>query len=464
MQVLALFLPEIREMLDARDFRSLKRLLAQINPVDLADGWDRFSPSEQAAMFRLLPRRMAAQLFEELDLGQQKALLTNVREVDIRELLTDLEPSETSQLARQLPPKLVSRLFTMMKKESAGQVEQILNFPPESVGSLMKTRFVRLKSSWTTRQALEHIQITTRLRQIDQTFLDHVYVTDDRERLQGYVPLKVLLVAPRDMRVSELQRRGPQRLTPEMDQEEAAGFFRKYKLGSAPVVDAQEKLLGILLVRDVLEVIGEEATEDIQKLGGSEALDEPYFEISFFKMVRKRAGWLLVLFLGEMLTATAMAFFEAEIARAVVLALFVPLIISSGGNSGSQAATLVVRAMALGEVTLGQWWRVMRREFASGLVLGCILGTIGFLRIFLWSQVSPIYGPHYLPIAATVGITLVLIVLWGTLSGSLLPMILRRVGWDPAVASAPFVATLVDVTGLVIYFSVALFFLRGTLL
>ncbi|MBI5238911.1 MAG: magnesium transporter [Elusimicrobia bacterium] len=464
MQVISLFLPEIRELLDARDFGALKRLLSQINPVDLAGGWDSFTPPEQAILFRLLPRRMATQLFEELDPRQQQALLTHVREVDIQELLSDLDPSETSQIARQLPPRLVARLFALMQKESAGQVEKMLTFPPESVGSLMKTRFVQLKPGMTARQALHHAQGSTRLSRIDQTYLDSLFVTDELGGLLGHVPLKELLVSPPDMQVADLMQGVPFRLTPEQDQEEAAGVFRKYGLGSAPVVAAQDKLVGVLVVRDVLEVIGEEDTEDIQKLGGSEALDEPYFEISFLRMVKKRAGWLCVLFLGEMLTATAMAYFEAEIARAVVLALFIPLIISSGGNSGSQAATIIVRALALGEVGLTEWWRVMRRELASGLALGALLGALGFLRISLWSQVSPLYGPHYLLVALTVGLALVLIVMWGTLSGSLLPILLRRLGLDPAVVSAPFVATLVDVTGLIIYFTVAAIILHGTLL
>jgi magnesium transporter len=223
-------------------------------------------------------------------------------------------------------------------------------------------------------------------------------------------------------------------------------------------------LIGIVTADDMLDVASEEATEDIQKLGGSEALDEPYTTIALGKMVKKRAGWLVVLFLGEMLTATAMSYFEDEIARAVVLALFVPLIISSGGNAGSQAATLVIRALALGEFRLRDWWRVMRRELAAGLLLGMILGCIGFLRIVVWAQFSDIYGPHYLLVASTVGASLVGIVLWGSLTGSMLPLALKKLGFDPATSSAPFVATLVDVTGLVIYFSVAFLILRGTLL
>src|SRR6059036_4095681 len=251
---------------------------------------------------------------------------------------------------------------------------------------------------------------------------------------------------------------------PEQDQEEVARLMARYNVAAVPVVDANGRLLGRITFDDVVDVVEAETTEDLLKFGGMEALDAPYLKVAFGRMVRKRAGWLAALFLGEMLTATAMAFFEEEIAKAVILALFVPLIISSGGNSGSQASTLVIRALALGEVTLRDWWRVMRREIGAGLALGGILGTIGFLRITVWSAFSTIYGEHWMLVALTVSIALVGVVLWGTLIGSLLPFGLRRLGFDPATSSAPFVATLVDVTGLVIYFSVALVMLHGTLL
>jgi magnesium transporter len=250
----------------------------------------------------------------------------------------------------------------------------------------------------------------------------------------------------------------------DQDQESVSRLFAQHGLFAIPVVDGEHRMKGIVTVDDIVDVVQEEATEDIQKFGGMEALDAPYFEVAFTRMVKKRAGWLAALFLGEMLTATAMAYFEDEIARAVVLALFVPLIISSGGNSGSQASTLVIRAMALGEVKLRDWWRVARREIAAGLVLGTVLGTIGFLRIVVWQRLSPTYGEHYLLVAYTVFGTLIGVVTFGTITGSLLPFILRKLGFDPASASAPFVATLVDVTGLVIYFSVAALILRGTLL
>ncbi len=451
-------------MLENRTYRALMRMLAQINPVDLADGWHLFSPTEQAVMFRLLSRQRAAQMFEELDLPEQERLLAALHEVDLKELLTDLEPAETSYITRQLPPKMVQRLMGFLKAEKRSEVQTILKYRPDSVGSLMHLRFVRLPPSMTASQALRQIQVTTRLRHIEETHLETLYVVDDGNVLLGGLSLKELLVAPRDMPVRELMRRPSYTLKPEMDREEAAKTFQRYNLESAPVVDEQGHLLGMVILRDVVEVIGEESTEDIQKLGGMAAFDLPYFRIPFFEMIKKRGVWLSVLFVGEMLTATAMRHYEDEIVKAVVLALFIPLIISSGGNSGSQAATLIVRAMALGEVKLSDWWRVVSKELASGFALGCILGILGFLRIYLWSQISPVYGEHYLGIAFSVAATLVLVVMWGTLMGSTLPMILQRLRLDPAVVSTPFVATLVDVTGLMIYFTVAAFFLRGTLL
>ncbi|HRB70088.1 MAG TPA: magnesium transporter, partial [Chitinophagales bacterium] len=278
------------------------------------------------------------------------------------------------------------------------------------------------------------------------------------------VNLKELLITSPDTKFSALMDTKYTALHVNDDQETAASVFRKSNRAVLPVIDDNNVLLGIVTIDDILRVESEEATEDIHKIGGTEALDEPYMNTPFFELIKKRAGWLVILFLGEMLTASAMAFFEDEIAKAVVLVLFIPLIISSGGNSGSQASTLIIRAMALGEITFEDWWRVMKREILSGLALGSILGTIGFLRIVIWNSFSPIYGEHYILIGITIWFTLLFIVLWGTLCGAMLPILLKRLGFDPATSSAPFVATLVDVTGLVIYFAVAALILTGTLL
>jgi magnesium transporter len=292
----------------------------------------------------------------------------------------------------------------------------------------------------------------------------YVYVLDAQQRLVGVVSFRQLFEAPGSMKVRDLMQTEVVTVAEQMDQEDVGLLFARHSLLAIPVVDADRHMKGVVTVDDIVDVVQEEATEDIQKIGGMEALDEPYLDIGLFRMIRKRAGWLSALFMSETLTATAMGYYEHEIARAVVLALFIPLIISSGGNSGSQASTLVVRAMALGEVRLRDWWRVMRREFAAGLALGSILGMIGLLRILLWPTRAALYGEHYILIALTVACSLVGIVLWGTISGSMLPLMMRRLGFDPASASAPFVATLVDVTGLIIYFTVASVILYGTLL
>jgi magnesium transporter len=324
----------------------------------------------------------------------------------------------------------------------------------------MTPHYVAVREDWTVAQVLEYI----RAHGQDSETLNVIYVVDGDGQLIDDIRIREFLLTSPATLVRDLMDRRFVALKATDDQETAVRVFRAEDRSALPVTDSAGILIGIVTVDDVLDVAEAEATEDIQRFGGTEALDEPYMEIGFANMIKKRAGWLTALFLGEMLTATAMSVYEHEIARAVVLALFVPLIISSGGNSGSQASTLVIRALALGEVHIRDWWRVMRREFAAGLVLGGILGTVGFLRITLWSTFSDMYGAHWLLVALTVGIALVGVVLWGSLIGSLLPFVLRRLGFDPAASSAPFVATIVDVTGLVIYFSVAVVLLRGTLL
>ena len=343
------------------------------------------------------------------------------------------------------------------------ELEGLLQYPVHTAGGIMTTEFVRLEPKMTVGEALKQIRSSAR----DKESIYACYVMEPGTgRLLGAVSLRDLVMAELSTPVTEVMRKKPVTVNALDDQEDVARKIGKYNLLAVPVLEKDGNVVGFVTVDDVLDVLIEEGTEDILRMAAVEpsALDKPYMQISLPLMIRKRAGWLVILFLGEMLTATAMGFFEKQIARAVVLALFVPLIISSGGNSGSQASTLVIRALALGEVTLRDWWRVMRREIFSGLGLGVILGTIGFLRITVWSAFSDLYGTHWPLVALTVGVALIGIVLWGTLAGSMLPFVLRRLGLDPATSSAPFVATLVDVTGLVIYFSVAVLILRGTLL
>lgn len=458
-----LFIPEIKLLIQQKNFEELKTVISEINTIDLADGLTDFPPEQQLLIWKLLPPSQAIEVFEELDLPQQEYFIQHLEDETLSPLLEGFPPEVTANLFKKLPEKIVRKMARLMKKERVEIVRSVMEFPPNSAGSEMQTEFVPIHPDMTAKAALERLQACARLRK--GGFLHHVYVVNENNKLLGGISLRSLISAPSDIKIRMIMKPvSTIKIPAKMDQEEASKIFSRYKLITAPVIDEDNRLIGCLTAENMFKVIQEEDTEDIQKLAGVEALDQPYFQIAFSKMIKKRATWLLVLFISEMLTATAMGFFEKEIARAVVLALFIPLIISSGGNSGSQAATLIVRAMALKEVNLNDWWRVMKREFFSGLTLGAILGAMGFARIFIWSQFSDFYGPHYFLVALTVGFALILIVMWGTLAGSLLPMFLRRIKLDPAVASAPFVATLVDVTGIVFYFGIAIILLRGALL
>jgi len=452
--------PDLDAAVRARDLMRVRDKLDDMSPSDIATLLTDLSADDRALLFRCLPRRLATSTFEYLSRATQRGLLKALAHEEVTAVLNDMAPDDRTMLLEELPGAATKKLLTLLSDEERAVAVKLLGYPERSVGRLMTPHYVAVRPNWSVRQVLDYV----REHGHDSETLNMVYVVDDRGVLVDDIRMRSFLLAPLMQQVSELMDNRFVALKATDTRETAVALFRRADLPALPVTDSDGILIGIVTVDDVLDVAEAEATREIQKIGGSEALDEPYMEISFGRMVKKRAGWLVVLFLGELLTATAMGFFEREIERAVVLALFVPLIISSGGNSGSQASTLVIRALALGEVTLREWWRVMRREVLSGLALGSILGVIGFLRIAVWSFFSSIYGPHWLLVALTVGISLVGIVLWGTLSGSMLPFILRRLGFDPATSSAPFVATLVDVTGLVIYFSVAMLTLRGTLL
>jgi magnesium transporter len=415
---------------------------------------------EQVRLLAERPPRAAAAVFEYLPPAAQRAVAGAMPDAQLGALLNAMAPDDRTRFLGSLAPVERDWMIALLNAEERTEAEMLLRYPPDTVGRLMTPHYVAVHEGWTIREVLDYI----RAHGENSETLNVIYVIDDSGVLIDDLHIRELLVVPVDKRIAEIMDRRFVVLHATDNQASTVDRFRKEDRTALPVVDDRGTLIGIVTVDDVLDAAQELATREFQQFGGSEALDEPYMEISLARMVRKRAGWLVFLFLGEMLTATAMGFFEMEIARAVVLALFVPLIISSGGNSGSQASTLVIRALAIGEVTLGDWWRVMRREILSGVALGAILGTIGFLRIAVWSLFSNLYGEHWLLVAATVGVALVGVVLWGSLVGSLLPFGLRRLGFDPATSSAPFVATLVDVTGLVIYFSVGLLILRGTLL
>ena len=456
----ALTIFDLEALIEARDFASLREETRNWPAGDLADLMEPLPAEKEAIVFRLLPREQAAQVFSYLPIEHQQELLKAMAHEEVVHILNDMSDDDRTELLEELPAQVTQKLLNSLSPEERRRASQLLGYAENSVGRLMTPHFVRVRPHWTVAQALDHI----RRYGTDSETMSLIYVIDENGRLIDDLRIRQILLAAPETLISDLMDKRFVALKATDDQEVAVEAFREADLNALPVTDSQGVLIGIVTVDDIFDVAEEEATEDIQKMGGSEALDEPYMEIAIPSMVRKRATWLIVLFLSEMLTATAMSRFETEIARAVVLSIFVPLVISSGGNSGSQASTLIIRAMALGEVTLKDWWRVMRREILSGLSLGTILGIIGFIRISTWALLFHSYGDHWPLLALTVGIALIGIVLWGTLAGSMLPFFLRRIGLDPATSSAPFVATLVDVSGLVIYFTVAAIILRGTLL
>jgi magnesium transporter len=450
----------LAERLVTRNLYKLKQLTATLQPEELAEMVNSTPEIDAIKVFQVLDAEKAIKTFEHLDFDIQVELLKSFPVDQLSNTLNTISPDDRTALFEKLPPSTLREYLSLLTDEERKTAQQLLQYPEESIGRLMTPDFISVKEHWTVQQVLDHIRMFGK----DSETLNIIYVTDSRGFLLDDIKVRDFLLSPLDKKVSELMDLQYVSLNAKDDQESAIELFKQTDRVALPVTDFNGLLLGIITIDDVVDVIEEEDTEDIQRFGGTEALEEPYLKVSFREMVGKRAGWLIILFLGEMLTASAMGYFTDELNRAVILALFIPLIISSGGNSGSQAATLIIRAMALGEVTLEQWWRVMRRELLSGLVLGSILGIIGFLRIAAWTMFTDVYGPHWMMIALTVSLSLVGVVLFGTLSGSMLPLLLRRAGIDPAISSAPFIATLVDVTGLVIYFSLAYLFLKGLLL
>jgi len=428
---------------------------------ELQELWSSLAPEARLEAFKTLSRAEAEDFFWNLSAPDQVELLLALPAVERRGWMRLLAPDDAADAVQAAPEEERDGLLALLDDSARKEVTALLAYAEDQAGGLMSPRFARVRPDMTADEAISYLHKQARER-VETIY--YVYILDAQQRLVGVVSFRQLFEAPGSMKVRDLMQTEVVTVSEQMDQEDVGLLFARHSLLAIPVVDADGHMKGVVTVDDIVDVVQEEATEDIQKIGGMEALDEPYLDIGLFRMIRKRAGWLSALFMSETLTATAMGYYEHEIARAVVLALFIPLIISSGGNSGSQASTLVVRAMALGEVRLRDWWRVMRREFAAGLALGSILGLIGLLRILLWPTRAALYGEHYVLVAITVACSLVGVVLWGTISGSMLPLIMRRLGFDPASASAPFVATLVDVTGLVIYFTMASVILHGTLL
>ena len=429
--------------------------------AELQEAWPVLSPEERLEGLRVLPHAEAEDFLLALPARDQAELILSTSAHERRSWMRLMPPDDAADVIQEAPEEERNNLLALLDDPTRKEVAALLAYAEDDAGGLMSPRFARLRPDMRADEAISYLRHQTR-EGLETIY--YVFVLDTGQHLLGVVSFRDLFSAAPDKRVREIMSTDVVTAREDMDQEELSRLFAQHNFLAIPVVDAEGRVKGIVTVDDIVDVVQEEATEDIQKLGGMQALEAPYLEASFWHMVRKRGGWLSMLLVGEMLTASAMTFFEDEIARAVVLALFVPLIISSGGNSGSQASTLVVRAMALGELRLRDWWRVVRRELIAGLVLGTILALIGFVRIELWQAAFHLYGEHHLAIAVTVAASLLGVVTFGTLAGAMLPLVLQRAGLDPASASAPLVATLVDVTGIAIYFSLASLILAGKLL
>jgi magnesium transporter len=462
-----ILIPEIKSMIETRNFAALRDMFREWPPADVAEVILDMDEDDQVIIFRVLPAALAADVFEYLDVEAQQKLLRAMAHEQSVGILNEMSPDDRTALLEEMPSAAARQLIRLLTPEERRVAQALLGYPEGSVGRLMTPDFIAIHEDWTVKEVLEYVRENGQ----DSETLNVIYVVDDRGKLIDDLRIREFLLRPLDAKVSDFRDHTFVALKVNESQQDALNLFRKYDRTALPVVDSNDVLVGIVTVDDMLDVAEQEATEDIQKLGGMEALDEPYNTIPMSRMIKKRAGWLVLLFVSEMFTSNAMAHFEDEIAKAVVLALFVPLMISSGGNSGSQATTLVIRAMALGQVRLRDWWRVAGKEITAGGLLGGVLGTVGFCRIILWQTLSQWFPhgffqhyQHPFLLGFTIFLALVGIVTWGTLIGSMLPFILRRLGLDPATSSAPFVATLVDVTGIFIYFSVAAMILGRAML
>jgi magnesium transporter len=451
---------QLKEVIATEDKLAIAEFLNNQNISDVAELIYEY-PEYEAQIIASLSIHRAARVFKILDLAEQKRIITELPPFKTAELLNELSADDRTDFLEELPSSVVRELIKLLNPEERKTTLSLLGYPENSVGRLMTPDYVWVYEHNSVAEAIE----TIRKYGKDSETIDVIYVIDEEGNLVDDIKIRDIILSSPDKKINEIIDGRVIVLHADDDQELAAEVFKMNNRVALPVVSNTNKLLGIVTIDDILWVATEEYSEDMQKIGGTEALDEPYLDTPIWKLFQKRVGWLVILFLGEMLTASVMQYFEEEIAKAVVLALFIPLIISSGGNSGSQASTLIIQALATGDVIIKDWWRVFKREMLSGLMLGTVLGIVGYFRILVWHAIFPqVYGEHYHLVGLVVGFTLLGIVLWGTLSGSMLPLLLKRLGADPAVSSAPFVATLVDVTGLVIYFSVAYLFLKDILL
>jgi magnesium transporter len=456
------FLAELRKAISEQNNTFIKEQTKDLHPIDFATIFDELEIEEAKYLYTHVDSDLKADILVELDEEVREKFLASMSSEEIaREFIENMDSDDAADILAELPDDMQDEVLSHIEDtEQASDILDLLNYDENTAGGIMATELIAVHVD---RNVLECVrEIRRQAEDVDNIYT--IYVVDDDNRLLGLLSLKKLLTVPLRTKVKDIYKSKFISVKVNTPSEEVPQLMNKYDLVVLPVIDQLGRLVGRITIDDVVDVMREEETEDVQKMGGMEALDEPYMTIPFFQMIKKRAGWLVILFLGETLTATAMSFFEDEIAKAVILALFIPLIISSGGNTGSQASTLIIRALALKEVSIKDWWKIVRKEVSTGFVLGVILGAIGFARVALWSLFIQNYGPHWILIAVTVGVSLIGVVMWGALAGSLLPLCLKRLGLDPAVSSAPFVATLVDVTGLIIYFSFSILFLRGLLL
>lgn len=456
--VAALLAPDIVQMLKVAP-QDVAAETEALHPADLADIVEILPRARVSAFLAVLPPERASAVLEYVNDDLRTELLEELTTAEAATLVAQMTPDERADVLEEMDEARADEILEAIPDATRRETQALLSYEPDSAGGLMTTELVSVRESASAEAALAEVRAIARSGRREA--MTTVYVTDERGSLTGVLSLRELLAAPEGATLADIMRTDVRTVLPSSDRAEVAQLIAEYDLTAMPVVDERGVLLGVVTVDDVIDVIQEEQTEDAQKFGGLEALEEPYIQTKFTDLLRKRAGWLCVLFVGQMLTATAMGFFEEELSQAVVLALFVPLIISSGGNSGSQAASLIIRALALQEVTLKHWWRVAARELPAGVVFGVLLGGLGMLRVIAWQYFGiHDYGAHYLTLSLAVGLSLIGVVTFGTLTGSMLPFVLRRFGFDPASASAPLVATMVDVTGLVIYFTIALALLR----
>lgn len=456
------FLNELRESIRNENGAFIVEHFNELHPPDIAEILNELEIEEAKYVYKQLDEQIAADVLIELDENVRENFLASLTSKEIAEQFIDnMNSDDAANVISELPDNVQDEVLSHMEdSEQASDIVELLNYDENTAGGLMATELIRVHVNSYSLECVREIRA-----QADSVNDIHaIYVVDDNEKLIGLLPVKKLIISPTRSKVADIYETKVISVKTNTSAEEVANVMDKYNLVVLPVIDALGRLVGRINIDDVVDARREEETEDVQKMAAMQALEEPYMSTPFLQMIRKRVGWLIVLFLGETLTATAMSFFEGQIEKAVILALFIPLIISSGGNSGSQASTLIIRALALGEITVRDWWLIIKKEFTTGLVIGLILGVIGFVRVAAWSYFITSYGPYWFLIALTIGFSLVGVVLWGTLMGSLLPLILKRLGLDPAVSSAPFVATLVDVTGLIIYFSVSIVLLKNALL